>query len=106
MKKGMELETRRISAPYERGHVIDEDVTNVRPARATRHRVLIHPLRGKFWCILFVEELAANSVGETFQCDRAVFEMRQQIGRDPDVVIDNLRLREMAIWVKNLLKIR
>src|SRR5690242_13761951 len=106
MKKRMKLEARRISAPHERGNVIDEDVTNIRPARTTRHGELIHPLRGKFWCILFIEELAANPVGETFQCDRAVFEVRQQIGRDPDVVIDNLRLSETVLWIKNLIEIR
>ena len=106
MKKWMELEARRISAPYERSHVIDEDVTNVRSARAARYRELIDPLRSKSWCIFFIEELAANPVGETFQCDRAFFEVRQEVGRDPDIVIDNLRLSETVLWIKNLIEIR
>src|SRR6185436_15388545 len=54
---------------------------------------------------LLIEELSLRAVGITLQRDGAVFQMWQQVGRDRDVVVDNLPFGETNAPVENLVRI-
>jgi hypothetical protein len=56
--------------------------------------------------LLLVKKEAVHSFGISFQGDWPVFKMRQQYGRDSDVVVDDVTFLEAGFRVKNLLEVR
>src|SRR5580704_15417423 len=56
--------------------------------------------------LLLIKKEAVHSFGISFQGDWPVFKMRQQYGRDSDVVVDDVTFLEAGFRVKNLLEVR
>src|SRR6266545_8337554 len=70
------------------------------------HLCCLHPLRAMNGAIFLIEKLTFHAIWIALHCERAVLQVRQKHRRDPDVVIDHLRLGETRLRVKHLVQVR
>src|SRR5215217_5231677 len=107
MKERMDLEICKIRQPNECRQIVDQNVANIWTRRfPTSHRNSFYPIRCKRWRVFLIEEFTEDTLRETFQCDRMIAEMGQQIFRAANVVVDHVRFSELPSRIKNLVEVR
>ncbi len=67
---------------------------------------VLHPLRPMSRTIFFVKKFRFDAIRIALHGQRPILQMRQQHGRDPDVIIDHLALGEADLRIKDLVEIR
>ena len=68
--------------------------------------VSLYPSGGKRGGVLFIEMLALDAVRIALKRNRSVFDVRQYVGGDSAVEIDDLPLREAGFRVKYFINVR
>src|ERR1700722_1752903 len=105
MKKRMKFEAGEISAPGQRGKVVDTNVADGDTPGLARNRGCIHPRRSILGRVFFVKSLPANTVWKALHCDRAPGEMREEPLCTPRLVVDDVRLRKTIAGVQHFVEI-
>src|SRR5882724_8341446 len=65
----------------------------------------LYPFRPVWRAAFFVEETSIHAFRITLQRQRTILQMRQQDGRDADVIINDLRFGEGDLGIKDLVEI-
>src|SRR6266478_4044794 len=66
----------------------------------------LNPFRPVRWAAFLVEKTTFHAIGVTLKRQWPVFQMRQENGRDADIIIDHLPFRETGLRIENLVPIR
>ena len=101
----MELEIREIRCPSKRRQIVDDYIIDLRSTGLPGNWKRLNPLRRELWCVLLVKVLTLYAVWISLERYGAVFQVRQQPPRDPNVVVDDLCLGETGGGYRTLLRL-
>ena len=106
MKERVQFQCRDVRRPRQSRGAVNHDVVDVRPSRTSRNGKGTNPIGGKTWYVLIPVRAAAHAIRESFECYRTIRQVRKQVRRNPDVVIDDVGFGELSVRVKNLFRTR
>jgi hypothetical protein len=102
-QRRVQLQIGHVGEPHERGQILHEAVVDLAPLGGDRRGA--HPLRPVRRALLLVEILGVDAVGIALERQRSPSQVRQQDGRDPRVVLDDLPLREADLGIEDLVEV-
>src|ERR1700737_1474198 len=102
----MQFNRCQVRDPYERGEIVSEKIVNGSLVALAPDGRGLHPVGAMLGGILFEKIFLVDSPGIALHGERPSGEMRQQIGRYADVIIDDLSLGKPGGWIEDLVKVR
>ncbi len=102
----MQLDRREVCDPHQRGEIVGEKIVNGSFVTLAPHGRGLHPVRAMHGGVFFEEEFLLHAPGIALHGERPSGEMRHQIRRNADVVIDDLSLGEAGGGIEDLVKVR
>jgi hypothetical protein len=107
MEEGMKFKRGGIGSPGERGGVVDQYILNGRfIGIATGNWKRFDPIGREGREIFFVKGFAEDAVGKALQSDGTIAKMRENCGRNFNVIIDDVRFGEFASGIENFVRAR
>ena len=102
----MQFQISKVCRPDEGGEIVRQTEIDGILVPFAPNRGDFQPLGAESGASFLIEELSFNSVRIAFECQRPVFEMRQENGRDADVIVDNLTFGETGGGVEDFVQTR
>lgn len=105
-EKGMKFEVSEVRSPDNGRQIVGHAIMNLGIMTLGPDSRGLYPFRPIRRAAFFVEKPPGDAVRVAFEREGPVFEVRQQNGRDADVIVNDLPFGEAAFRIENFIEIR
>src|SRR4051794_36129519 len=102
----MEFKRRSVRKPRDCGRVLDQDVLNIGAAGMPGDRISLDPFGSEAWSVFLPKCFSGHAVRVSFQRYGPIFEVRHDVWRNADVVINNVGFCRATLWIQDFAEAR
>src|SRR5437868_2063343 len=102
----MEFKRRSVRKPRECGRVLNQDVLDVGATGMPGDRISLDPFGSEAWSVFLPKCFAGHAIRVSFQRYRSIFEVRQELWSNADVVVNNVGFCRSTPWIQNFAEAR
>src|SRR5688500_16202057 len=107
MQERVEFECCIVRGPHERRQIVNQDVTNISAGCfASWYGSGLDPGGREGRCVFCIKSLAENAIREALERDRMIFQVREQVFGNLDVVVDDPGFSEACARIPYFVEVR